>query len=143
VSIESMHIIIEIVMAIVLAYVGAKARKIDGLERRLEIKSQDLIDARFKLLETEIKGWFNAFNTQLGHINSRLRDGDEHFDTDADRLQKQEIQTERLKAWMLEKFATREDQQNIGETISTILQKQAHMEAMVNTLKRDGVCKHG
>lgn len=96
-------------------YVGAKAAKIDDLEKRLEDAAAKRIDEKFEAMNQRCAAHRESISSQISAVTQRLEDGDEHFDTVDERNQKIELQVmarvSELKTWMMETFVSKADLQ--------------------------------
>ena len=111
----------EVVLALIMFWVGSKAAKIDQLETRLDVKADKLIDTKFESISGELKNSMNSLAAKIEMINLRLDKGEGTFDRLGDQDHKTEVRFERLvgdlKEFMRTTFASREDLKVHGDEV--------------------------
>ena len=112
-------IVMNLVVAVGVFYVGSKTQKIDTLESRLEQSADEKIEAKFAAMENKLLLPINGLKTMLDETQRRLGRGDQHFDDLNERDQDIQIKLAtkfgELQKWMLENFASKKDLESLGD----------------------------
>jgi paraquat-inducible protein B len=111
--------VLDLIIAIALFWVGAKASKIDKLEENIEAKAQELIDAKCRLMTAQVDVSLAKVNTAIEHQERRLERGDEQFDEDTQALRTLELRHstrfEQERTFNFQNFAARAELQAFEE----------------------------
>lgn len=121
-SIAAVTLVMDVLMAVGLYWVGAKTKKIDDLETRVHSVTTKLIDERFRSMTHELNGHVHGFAMALDEMKGRLQDGDVQLRGLGSVDQKIEIQmVERIaemKQWFMQNLASKADLKDHEKTVA-------------------------
>jgi hypothetical protein len=120
--IAGITLIVDVVMALGLYWVGSKARAMDRVEERLHAITTKLIDERFRAMTHELNSHVQGFVLALDDMKGRLKDGDGMLENLGQMDQRIEIQlierVSAMKQWFIENLASKADLKDHEKTVS-------------------------
>lgn len=100
-------------MAAGVAYIGNKTHRIEALETRLAVKTEELVKDRIEAHSSNLKSAIESLATQLQNVVERLKDGEAGFEKLGGRDQAIELAVagkfDALKDYLRETMATKKD----------------------------------
>lgn len=102
-----------IILALGVAWLNARQRRLEGMEDRIQRTSDQVIEARMMTIQTRVEGSMKVLDAIVAEMNRRLERGDRAFDNLGERDRKLELKTQEmiaeLRQWVVEKAASKSD----------------------------------
>jgi len=135
--------VFNVLLAIGLAYVGAKNRQVENLQSEVKEYAKQQVKGEVSLLASEVRATLAPLQAAIGQINDRLGRGDQALDQlwDGDRQIELKVagKVDALKDWMRAEFATREAQVQNGEDLRKLADRFGGLQTMIARIEAERI----
>lgn len=117
-------LVVDLGLGVGLFWIGRKTNKIDSLEGTVTLKAEQLIDAKFLVLGTEVRGVTRELHALISGMQTRLERGDVKFDEQGLASHELELKAahreSELKEWIHKNFGDKAEMAAMSERVSAV-----------------------